>query len=79
MLCIDKGLVSVKRQTVDSSLIRTNASKQSMVERIVMEDASVFSRELNDNSWDEPATTEKPKDGNKGGQDKSCSLIYQNS
>jgi len=71
-LCINKGLISGKRQAVDSALIPANASKQSMVERIVMEDASVFSRELNDNSQDEPAASEKPKDDNKGGQDKAA-------
>ena len=72
-LCIDKGLISGKRQAVDSALIPANAAKHSMVERLVMEDASVFSRELNENSEDEPAAPEKPatpKDDNKGGQDK---------
>lgn len=76
-LCIDKGLISGKRQAVDSALIPANASKQSMVERIVMEDASVFSRELNDNSEDEPAVSEKPKDDNKGGQDKKAAPVNQ--
>ena len=76
-LCIDKGLISGKRQAVDSALIPANASKQSMVERIVMEDASVFSRELNDNSDDGPATPEKPKDDNKGGQDKKAAPTNQ--
>jgi hypothetical protein len=76
-LCIDKGLISGKRQAVDSALIPANASKQSMVERIVMEDASVFSRELNDNSEDGPATPEEPKGGNKGGQDKKAAPTNQ--
>jgi transposase len=75
--CIDKGLISGKRQAVDSALIPANASKQSMVERIVMEDASVFSRELNDNSEDQPAASEKPKDGNKGGHDKRTAAVNQ--
>jgi transposase len=76
-LCIDKGLISGKRQAVDSALIPANASKQSMVERIVMEDASVFSRELNDNSEDQTLTPEKPKDHNKGGQDKKAAPSNQ--
>ena len=63
-LCIDEGLISGKRQAVDSALIKANASKHSMIERQVMEDASVFSRELNDNSEDEPVPSEKPKGGN---------------
>ena len=76
-LCVDKGLICGKRQAVDSALIPANASKQSMVERIVMEDASVFSRELNDNSGDGPVTPEEPKDDNKGGQAKKAAPTNQ--
>jgi transposase len=76
-LCINEGLICGKRQAVDSALIPANASKQGMVERLVMEDASVFSRELNDNSEDEPAATEKPKDSNKGGPDKKAESMNQ--
>jgi transposase len=71
--CINHGLIDGKRQAVDSALIPANAAKQNMVERLVMEDASLFSRELNDNSEDEPVAPEKPKtpeDDNKGGQGK---------
>lgn len=71
-LCIDNGLISGKRQAVDSALIPANAAKHSMVERIVMEDASVFSRELNDNIEEEPKGPKEPKDDNKGGQDKKA-------
>ncbi|MDB4920039.1 IS1182 family transposase [Mucilaginibacter sp.] len=66
-LCIEKGLICGKRQAVDSALIPANASKHSMVERIVMEDASVFSQELNENIEEEPPT---PEEDNKGGQNK---------
>src|ERR1700733_15910611 len=72
--CINQGLINGSRQAVDSALIPANAAKQSMVERLVMEDASVFSRELNDNSEDEPSAPEKPKtpeDDNQGGQGKA--------
>src|ERR1017187_6158472 len=69
-LCINEGLISGKRQAVDSALIPANASKHSMIERLVMEDASVFTRELNDNIEDEPAPSEKPKDSKKDDQDK---------
>lgn len=69
-LCIDKGLISGKRQAVDSALIPANASKHSMLERMIMEDASVFTRELNDNSEDEPEAPKKPQGGNNGNQDK---------
>ncbi len=69
-LCIDEGLISGKRQAVDSALIKANASKNSMVERLVMEDASVFSRELNDNSEEKQEPAETPKGGNSGGKSK---------
>jgi IS5 family transposase len=70
-LCIGQGLISGKRQAVDSALIQANASKSNMVERQVMEDIFVYSRELDANSEDVPAqkpkkTKEKPK--NKDGQ-----------
>ncbi len=76
-LCIDKGLICGKRQAVDSALIPANASKQNMVERLVMEDASVFSRELNDNSEDGPVAPEKPEDDNKGNQGKKAAPVNQ--
>lgn len=76
-LCINEGLICGKRQAVDSALIPANASKQGMVERLVMEDASVFSRELNENSEDEPVAPQKPKDGNKGGPGKKAESINQ--
>jgi transposase len=75
-LCIHEGVICGKRQAVDSALIPANAAKQSMVERIVMEDASVFSRQLNDNREDEPKAPEKPEtpaennQGAPGNQDK---------
>lgn len=48
-LCIDKGMVSGKRQAVDSAYIHANASMDSLVEREILKDASQYSRELNDN------------------------------
>jgi transposase len=76
-LCIDEGLISGKRQAVDSALIKANASKQSMIERQVMEDASVFSRELNDNSENEPGPSEKPKGGNNNDGGKKSAPVNQ--
>lgn len=48
-LCIDEGLISGKRQAVDSALIRANASINSMVQQEVMDDANSFSKELDAN------------------------------
>lgn len=64
-LCIDKGLISGKRQAVDSALIQANASMDKMAERRVVEimnDAQAYSKELNANSEDEPETTSPKKD-----------------
>lgn len=51
-MCIDKGMVSGKRQAVDSAYIKANASLNSLVEKEVMDDAQTFSEELeiNDDS-----------------------------
>jgi transposase len=76
-LCINEGLISGKRQAVDSALIKANASKQTMIERQVMEDASVFSRELNDNIEDEQEPSEKPKGGNKNDPGKKTTPVNQ--
>lgn len=51
-LCIDKGMVSGKRQAVDSAYIHANASMDSLVEREIINDASQYSKELNDNVED---------------------------
>lgn len=47
--CIDKGMVSGRRQAVDGFFIKANASLDSMVEKEIMEDVAVYSHELQDN------------------------------
>lgn len=49
-LCVQKGMVSGKRQAVDSAFIKANASMDSLVEKEVLEDASAFVDELEENS-----------------------------
>lgn len=64
-LCIDKGMVSGRRQAVDSAYIKANASLSSLVEKRVlseveaevMDDAETFTEELESN--DEKITNEK--------------------
>ena len=51
--CVDKGLVSGKRQAVDSVFVKANASMASMIEREVLLDASVYAKELDANQQDE--------------------------
>jgi len=54
--CIDKGMVSGRRQAIDGVFVKANASLDSMVEREIMEDAEVFGNELEANKEEgEPA------------------------
>ena len=49
-LCCKKGMVSGKRQAVDSAFIKANASIDSLLEKEVVDDVAVYSDELNQNS-----------------------------
>lgn len=51
-LCIDNGMVSGRRQAVDSALIKANASMDSLAEKEIMNDADVFTDELTANEED---------------------------
>lgn len=54
-MCVSKGMVSGKRQAVDSAYIKANASLDSLVEKLVLgeaeilEDGEKFANELNEN------------------------------
>jgi len=48
-LCVDKGMVSGRRQALDSAYIKANASLDSLLEKEVMDDAEVFAEELANN------------------------------
>lgn len=56
--CIENGMVSGKRQAVDSVLVRANAAMDSVKEREIMDDAALFARELEKNG--ECRATVKP-------------------
>ncbi|HUN02856.1 MAG TPA: IS1182 family transposase [Niabella sp.] len=58
-LCVNKGMVSGKRQCVDSAFVKANASMDSLVEKEVIEDASAFVDELNENSEYKVTSTRK--------------------
>lgn len=47
--CIQKGMVSGKRQAVDSAFIKANASIESMLEKEIMDDLSIYKQELASN------------------------------
>ncbi|MFH6999339.1 transposase [Flavobacterium sp. FlaQc-57] len=48
-LCVSKGMIRGKRQAVDSVFIKVNASMDSLVEKEVLDDASAFVDELEEN------------------------------
>jgi len=52
-MCIDRGMVSGRRQAVDSALIKANASMDSIAEKGIMQDADAFADELKSNEGDE--------------------------
>jgi transposase len=60
MVCIDKGMVSGRRQAVDSVLIKANASMESLLEKEILEDAEAFSLELKGNKEEAPSIQIKP-------------------
>jgi Transposase and inactivated derivatives len=49
-LCCDKGMVSGRRQAVDSAFVKANASMDSLVEKEVLEDVKQYTQELNNNN-----------------------------
>lgn len=62
--CIDKGMVSGKRQAVDGVFVKANASLDNMVCRDILDDAETFRKELTENNQSEPTTIvqlKKPK------------------
>lgn len=61
--CIDKGMVAGRRQVMDSVAVKANASMDSLIEKEILDDASVYADELareeemhNDNGNDESDT-----------------------
>lgn len=58
-LCVSKGMVRGKRQAIDSVFIKANASLDSLVEKEILEDASAFVNELEENSEFKVTTTRK--------------------
>lgn len=58
-LCVEKGMVRGKRMAVDAAFIKANASMDSLVEKEVLEDASAFVNELEENSEFKTTSTRK--------------------
>ena len=60
-MCVSKNMVRGKRQAVDSVFIKANASMDSLVEKEVLEDASAFVNEFEENSEYKVTTTSTRK------------------
>src|SRR5215510_5277878 len=55
--CIDKGMVSGRRQVMDSVAVKANASMDSLVEKEILDDASMYAYELKE---EEQSDDDKP-------------------
>jgi transposase len=60
-LCISKGMVSGKRQAIDSAFVKANASTNSLVEKEVIADAGAYVDELDENNEERPVVTAQRK------------------
>ena len=61
-LCVEKGMVGGKTQSVDSAFIKANASMESLVARELEEKSKLFFKELTDNEEDEVKKVRKHSD-----------------
>lgn len=58
--CIELGMVAGRRQTIDSVFVKANASMESLVEKEILEDATVYANSLDD----QPQEAPPPPSGN---------------
>ena len=65
--CIDKGMVAGRRQVLDSVAVKANAGMDSLVEKEILEDASVYADELSEGS--DGKNEEEKSDDNKNDED----------
>lgn len=61
-LCVSKGMVSGKRQAIDSAYIKANASLDSLAEKEVLEDGVHYTDELNETDESKSVTEQKKKE-----------------
>lgn len=60
-LCVSKGMVSGKRQAIDSAFIKANASMSSLLEKEVVADARTYMEELNENDPERHVVSQQRK------------------
>lgn len=63
-LCVSKGMVSGKRQAIDSAFIKANASMDSLEEKMMVSDTQTYLDQLNDNNEEKQAPVENKKKAN---------------
>jgi transposase len=68
--CIDKGMVSGRRQAVDGVYVKANASLDSMIERDILADATDYGNELAANEEQEKAVVKEMDNDDFRGEDK---------
>ena len=61
--CIDKGMISGKRQAVDGVYVKANASLDNMIERDILNDADVYRSELDANREDDAVVINMKENG----------------
>jgi transposase len=67
--CIGLGMISGRRQAIDGFFIKANASLDSMIEKEILDDATVYGQELKaneDQDKEQPALKLKERNNNKG-------------
>jgi IS5 family transposase len=60
-MCIEKQMVSGKRQAIDNAFIKANASLDSLAEKEVLDDADDFTNELNENDESSKSVSSQKK------------------
>lgn len=60
--CIDKGMLSGRRQAIDSVFVKANASMDHLEKREIFDDALVYSRELKQSEQDDSMVHELKKE-----------------
>ncbi len=59
-LCIDKGMVAGRRQSIDSVFVKANASMQSLVDKDILEDGVAYVASLDEQEKEEETKKEPP-------------------
>ena len=62
--CIDKGMVAGRRQVMDSVAVKANASMDSLVEKEILEDATIYADELRNEEEEKQKDDDQKNDNN---------------